>query len=452
MAFAGRQLAGAGRKAMGQSAADVDRDIQLRTAEHIFEVLAELKGCAVKLGQLMSLYELALPPELSEPYRNALSRLYESAPVMLPRTVHAAMADSMGSEWRSYFREFDDRRASGASIGQVHRAVWRDGRRVAVKIMYPGAREMVRADLEQLRRISILATVFLPGADVTAVLDAICACIEQELDYAAEARCQAAFADAFTDDPDFFVPQVISQHGDVLVSEWVDGIPLTRIIESGSPEERSRVGMLLVRFLVSSPERSGLIYCDPHPGNFRILPDGRLAVLDFGACEPWPVSGFHEMVAAVGDAAFNGGLTELDAAMREHGFVAPGKPFDVDGFAAFSIPICDLARQPNFRLTVEWLRLQTRRAVNPRLTNVFRQLTLPDQYIPHARSLLTALAVLCRLDTEGAIREELVRYSPGLGDVFDRFDRHSGQPADLAIARQRRARAEQAGRRLYAVR
>ncbi|WP_253788347.1 AarF/UbiB family protein [Nocardia amikacinitolerans] len=95
---------------------------------------------------------------------------------MLPAAVDAAMTASMGPDWRWHFREFDERRAAAASIGQVHRAVWRDGTPVAVKVMYPGGRAAVAGDLEQLRRFSALANVFLPGADVEGVLAAITEC------------------------------------------------------------------------------------------------------------------------------------------------------------------------------------------------------------------------------------------------------------------------------------
>lgn len=117
----------------------------------MFEVLGELKGCAAKLGQLLALYALALPPELGEPYREALTRLQDSVLTMLLTAVGDAMAASLGTEWRDRFAEFELRAAAAASVGQVHRAVWPDGRRVAVKLMYPGARAAVTSDLRQLR-------------------------------------------------------------------------------------------------------------------------------------------------------------------------------------------------------------------------------------------------------------------------------------------------------------
>ncbi|WP_040810162.1 ABC1 kinase family protein [Nocardia concava] len=439
VAFAGRQAAGVGKRALGRSADEVNRDIQMRTAQHIFEVLGELKGCATKLGQLLSVYELALPTELASPYRTALAQLQDSVPTMLPGTVHEAMAAGMGENWRWYFTEFDDRRAAAASIGQVHRAVWRDGRQVAVKVMYPGAHEAVLADLEQLRRISVLATVFAPGADVPAVTEAVCTCVAEELDYAAEAEHQRAFAQAYADDPDFVVPQVITQRGDVIVTEWLTGTPVSRIIESGAPEERSRVGMLIIRFLLSTWSRTGLLYCDPHPGNFRILPDGRLGVVDFGACTPWPPPGFEQLVGEVMDAAVNGGIPELDAAIRRHGFVRPGRSYDVAALAEGLDAVGEPLTVPTFRLTTAWLRGHVRSVLAPRLSNVHRQLDMPAYFTPFARCFLTALGVVCQLETEGPIRAEFARWSTELAAVFERYDTRHAQPPDLAVVRHLRA-------------
>ncbi|QIS16771.1 AarF/ABC1/UbiB kinase family protein [Nocardia arthritidis] len=437
VAFAGRQAAGVGKRVLGRSAAEVNREIQLRTAQHIFEVLGELKGCAAKLGQLLAIYELALPPDIAEPYKIALSQLQDSAPAMLPRTVHAAMAASMGDNWRWHFREFDDRRAAAASIGQVHRAIWRDGTPVAVKVMYPGSRQSVAADLEQLRRISMLATVFLPGADVKAVTEEICRCVEAELDYAAEAEYQRAFAAAYADDPDFYVPRVIDQRGDVLITEWLDGTPVPRVVAAGARAERDRVGMLMLRFVLSGWADHGLLYSDPHPGNFRILPDGRLGVVDFGACCAWPPDGFTELAVDYCNAMFNGGPLDLAAATRRHGFVSAGRAFDTEELFASVIPCTEPFRFDTFRLTMRWLRKQVLRTTNPRLSNVTRQLTMPSYFTPFARSCLTLIGTMCQLETEGAFRSEILHWLPMLDEVAQDAD----MPVDLAAVRQRRAGA-----------
>ncbi|MBL1073869.1 AarF/ABC1/UbiB kinase family protein [Nocardia sp. 2] len=422
--YAARRAAGMRRRALGRTAHEVELDIQTRTAQHMFEVLGELKGCAAKLGQLLAIYELALPPELGTPYRTALGRLQDSAPALLPRAVSAAMADSLGEHWRSRFLEFDLRACAAASIGQVHRGVWRDRRPVAVKLMYPGVRESVRTDLDQLRRLAPLAAVLLPGADMRALTEAFADCVLEELDYPKEAATQRIFAAAFADDPDFAVPAIVHQHGDVIVSEWLDGIALPRILASGAPAERSRVGLLVLRFLLSGFARTGLLYTDPHPGNFRVLRDGRLGVVDFGACTPFPAE-FPALVGDLADAAYNGTPADLEAALRRHGFVAAGTEFDREAFAAMIDPVRELLLPHTARMSTAWLREQVRRCTEPRLTNVCRQLTSPPEYAPIGRTILAAIGLLCQLGTQGPLRDELLTPLPELAAALERF--HLGQ-------------------------
>lgn len=417
VAFAGRQAAGVGKRALGRPAAEVSKDIQLRTAQHMFEVLGELKGCAAKLGQLLSIYELALPPEIAAPYRQALSQLQDSAPAMLPRAVHDAMAASMGRDWRSSFREFDDRHPAAASVGQVHRAVWQDGRPAAVKVQYPGAKEAIRSDLQQLKRISMLAGVFLPGADVPAITQEICNRITEELDYAVEAGYQRTFAAAYADDPEFYVPDVVAQQGDVLVTDWMTGTPLSKLIAYGAQAERDRIGMLILRFNLSGPERCGLLYGDPHPGNYRILPDGRLGVLDFGACATFRPE-LIEMAGNILATVLNGGPDEYAAMVRRHGFVQPGRYFDELALAEAIAPFREPLLQPTFRLTADWLREQVLRAADPRLTNVNRQLTMPAELTHVARMGLSCAGVLCQLNAAGPIRDEFARWIPGFAETL----------------------------------
>ncbi|MEV6277122.1 AarF/ABC1/UbiB kinase family protein [Nocardia sp. NPDC051832] len=441
MAYAGRQAAGVGKRVLGRSSSEINRDIQLRTAQHIFEVLGELKGCAAKLGQLLAIYGLALPREVAEPYTAALSQLQDSAPAMLPAMVHATMAEHLGEDWRWHFQEFDDRRAAAASIGQVHRAVWHDGRRVAVKIMYPGARAAIEGDLVQLRRISMLATVFLAGADVKGVTEAICDGVRAELDYAAEAEHQRAFAAAYAGDPDFCIPNVVAQRGDVLITEWLDGTPLTRVLANGSQDERDRLGMLMLRFVLSGWARDGLLYADPHPGNFRVLPDGRLGIVDFGACCPWPPEGFDELALDYCTAIFKGGPKDLELAARRHGFVESSRVFDIDALFKTVMSASEPFRRSRYRLTTPWLRTQVLRTTKLELSNVTRQLTMPAYFTPFARSALTLIGTLSQLETEGPYRDEIVRWLPELEQAIEAQPRKPSGPVDLAGVRERRARS-----------
>ncbi|MGX1804298.1 ABC1 kinase family protein [Nocardia sp. NPDC055321] len=447
LAFAGRRAAGAGRKALGRSRAEVDREIRVRTAQHFFEVLGELKGFAAKIGQVLAVYELALPPELAEPYRLALSRLHDATPAMLPGTVHAVLAESLGPDWRARFRQFDDRRAASATIGQVHRAIWHDGRAVAVKVMYPGAREAVHSDLDQLRRMSALLAVFVPNADIRAMTERLAECIRAELDFAHEAENQRAFAHAFAADPDFRVARVVAQRGDVIVSEWLDGIPVTRLIEAGAQAERDRVGMLAIRFVLSSAERTGLLYGDPHPGNFRVQPDGRLGVVDFGACTPWPPPQFGPMVFEIGDALLNAGPEELSAAIRRHGFARRDTVFDASALGAQLHAYAELLLRDTTRVDREWLRARVLVALNPRLDNVNRQLDLPTRYVPYSRALTTLFGLVSQLGTTGPIRDEVLRWSPELTEVMSRHRERTGAPTDLAAIRLRRTMSGDSRRR-----
>ncbi|MFE5244483.1 MULTISPECIES: ABC1 kinase family protein [unclassified Streptomyces] len=281
LGFAGRATWGLGKRIGGKSAEIVAREVQQRTADQLFKVLGELKGGAMKLGQALSVFESALPEDVAGPYRAALTKLQEAAPPMPTRTVHGVLAERLGENWRELFAEFDDQPSAAASIGQVHRAVWHDGRDVAVKVQYPGAGEALLSDLTQLSRFAKLFGPLVPGMDIKPLITELRNRVSEELDYELEARSQQEHAAEFEDDPDVVIPGVVHQSEQVLVTEWIDGIPLSEVIADGTPEQRDRAGQLLARFLFSGPARTGLLHADPHPGNFRLLPP-----LDWDASVP----------------------------------------------------------------------------------------------------------------------------------------------------------------------
>jgi predicted unusual protein kinase regulating ubiquinone biosynthesis (AarF/ABC1/UbiB family) len=415
--LAGRTALGLGKRLGGRPAEIVAQEIQQRTAEQIFRVLGELKGGAMKMGQALSIFEAALPPELAGPYRSTLTRLQDSAPPLPATTVHKVLAGDLVDDWRERFAEFSDQPAAAASIGQVHRATWQDGRTVAVKIQYPGAGKALINDFNQLSRAGRLFSALMPGLDAKPLLAELRDRIAEELDYRLEASSQQAFADAYADDPEFCVPNVLMGTDHVLVSQWMDGTPLARIITEGSREDRDRAGILLTRFLFSGPSRAGLLHADPHPGNFRLLPDGRLGVLDFGAVDRLPDGFppfFGRLLRLMHDE--DGDPAAVEAELRAHGFLKEGISVDLDALYAFLAPLAEPSKVETFKFSREWLRDEAGRVADLRSPNVARQLNLPPTYILIHRVSTAGIGVLCQLECEGAFRAEVLRWMPGYLD------------------------------------
>ncbi|MCU0284046.1 MAG: AarF/ABC1/UbiB kinase family protein [Candidatus Nanopelagicales bacterium] len=414
LGHAGRAALGVGKRIGGAPAEAVAAELQARTAEQVFRVLGELKGGAMKVGQAMSIFEAALPEDVAAPYRATLTRLQDAAPALPAEQVHAVLKENFGPQWRRKFASFDDEPAAAASIGQVHRAVWRDGRPVAVKVQYPGADKALMADLRNASRLAKLMTAWVPGVDVKPILDELAARVTEELDYEREAASQRAFAKAYRDDPDVAVPDVLAAGHTVIVSEWLEGVPLSRIIAEGTRAERDAAGQHYQRFLLSGPARAGLLHADPHPGNFRITPDGRFGVLDFGAVAHLP-EGLPPMIGHLLRIALTGDADAVLAGLREEGFVKSTSSLDAQGLLDFLDPFVDPARVEVFHYSRDWLRSQFARLNDPRNPDfaVGMRLNLPPSYLLIHRVWLGGIGVLCQLDAHVAMRAELETWVPG---------------------------------------
>jgi predicted unusual protein kinase regulating ubiquinone biosynthesis (AarF/ABC1/UbiB family) len=422
--FAGRSALGLGKRIGGQSAESVMSEIQQRTAEQLFRTLGELKGGAMKFGQMLSVLESAFPEELAGPYREQLTRLQDSAPPMPTATVREILAHDLGEDWRDRLVWLDGGPTAAASIGQVHRGRWVDGREVAVKVQYPGAGDALRADLRAISRVARTAAPLVPGLDLKPLVAELQARATDELDYDLEASAQRAFAAAFRDDPDIVVPDVVAVGPTTLVTEWLESpASLASVIASGSQEERDHYGALLVRFLFSGPARTGMLHADPHPGNYRVLPDasggpGRLGVLDFGAVARLPEGDLPEAMGRLLRIAADEDEGSLVEGLRAEGFIKDRIQVDPAQVLEYLGPFVEPTRVERFRFSREWMRTQFARINDPRgpAYTVGMKLNLPPSYLLIHRTWIAGLGVLCQLECEAPFRQILVEWLPGFAD------------------------------------
>ena len=414
LGFAGRTALGFGKRITGMASEVISQQVQERTAEQLFSVLGQLKGGAMKLGQALSVFEAALPENLAGPYRAALTKLQEAAPPLPAASVHKVLASELGPRWRQRFTEFDDTPTAAASIGQVHRAVWKDGRDVAVKVQYPGAGDALISDLKQLGRFAALFSAIQPGLDVKPLVAELRERVVEELDYTLEAKAQRAFAKAYAEDEEIYVPSVVAGSMRVLVTEWTGGTPMAQVIADGDEDLRDLAGRRMATLHFSAPKRCKLLHADPHPGNFRMLDDGRLGVLDFGAVARLP-HGLPKPIGKLTRLALDGEAEAVLDGLRDEGFVSADLEIDAQAVLDYLLPLLEPIAKPEFRFSRAWLRAEATRIANPRSEayQLGKKLNLPPSYLMIHRVTLGSIGVLCQLEARAAYREVVEKWLPG---------------------------------------
>lgn len=416
--MAGRAALGAAKRLTGKSRDEVNAELMEKAANQLFTVLGELKGGAMKVGQALSVLEAAVPEEFGEPYREALTKLQKDAPPLPAEKVHRVLDGQLGTKWRSRFQSFDDTPIASASIGQVHKGVWSDGREVAVKIQYPGADEALRADLKTMQRMTSLLKQLTPGADVQSVVDELVERTEMELDYRLEADNQRAFAKAYEGHPHFLVPHVVGSAPKVMVSEWIEGgIPMSQIIRSGTVEQRDIMGTRLFELTFDAPARVGMMHGDAHPGNFMLLPDGRMAVIDFGAVAPLP-DGLPEEMGIMIRLAKEKRYDELLPVMEQAGFVRKGEQLPVEAIDEMLAQYVEPIEVPVFHYTRKWLQRHAASNMEraPQQLKMARQMDLPVNLAIPLRVIASNVAISCQLDCHVPVREMAEKLIPGFAE------------------------------------
>lgn len=416
LGIAGRAAGNLGRRAFGRADGELTEELADHAAEQVFAVLGELKGGAMKVGQALSVFEAGMPDKYAEPFREALTKLQAQAPPLPAEEVEKVLDQQLGLRWRERFAEFDGEAAAAASIGQVHRARWADGRGVAVKVQYPGADEALRSDLRQLRRLGPFLRPLSPGTDVKAVIDELYASAVSELDYRHEADTQRVFAAAYRDDDLIRVPGVLASSPKVLVTEWAEGRPLGRVAAEGTTRERNLAAELLAEFQFSSPTRARMMHGDPHPGNFLLASDDRMVVLDFGAALPLP-EGMPSVLTSMMRLALAERAEDLLALMDEAGYVGR-RGVDPDEAMAFLGPFIEPMRAPRFHFNRAWMQhiMSVYGDVSSKEFRTSRSFTLPRDYVLIHRVLSASVGMLCQLEATAPYQEIVHRWMP---EIFE---------------------------------
>lgn len=383
-----------------------------RNAETMRKSVGNLKGGVQKAGQLVSTLEALLP---SEPWQEALADLRESGSALAYREIAEVLSEELGAGWLGYFSSFDTVPVAAASLGQVHRAQLRTGQEVAVKVQYPQVAAALAADVRVLGWLLQVVGWLSPGMAAAPVSSELSKRLTGELDYETEARVQTEFRQGFADVTDVFVPQVLHATPMVLITEWCPGVSLTEVIKSATNEERNHIGATLIEFQLSAPARAGYLHADPHPGNFRLLPDGRLGVLDFGAVVPMP-GGLPTSFASLIAAMRTDDPVLAQKQLERAGLIRAGAQLDIAALMDFMGPFSEPARFDRFQFSRRWLSQQFDREHDPRTPDytVAMSLTLPPEQLMTHRVWLGLVGVLSALAAEVDLATPLHTWLPGL--------------------------------------
>lgn len=301
--------------ARGERRERIDEATRQRNARRLADTMGDMKGAFMKLGQMMSFVSDAIPAE----YREMLQSLQADAPPLDFPSIRDVIETELDRPLERAFAGFDEEPLAAASIGQVHRATLPDGREVAVKVQYPGIATAIAADLSNVGMLYRIIGMMYPALDPVGVVDELRDRLNEELDYALEARSQSAFAELYRGHPFINVPDVVAGYstGRLLTSELVSGEGFAAA-ENAGQGDRDRYSEVLYRFVFGSSLRFRVFNGDPHPGNYMFHPGGKITFFDFGLTKYFPADMIGDWRRAVlaylaGDrAGFRERLVALD--------------------------------------------------------------------------------------------------------------------------------------------
>ncbi|MFN8021548.1 MAG: AarF/ABC1/UbiB kinase family protein [Acidimicrobiales bacterium] len=391
--------------------AELDDAFSLRTADDVARELGNMKGALMKAGQLISFVVEALP----EPAQQSLSQLYSDAPPMTAELAASVVREAFGRDPEQVFLDWQRHPVAAASIGQVHRAVTRDGRDVAVKVQYPGVGAAIEADLSNADLLYRMVSAFtLKGLDTRALVDELRTRMRDELDYRIEATNLHEVRRAFAGHPFVHLPEVLDEYTrtTVITTEWVEGLGWNDFVAQATPSAKQRAGESIWRFAQHAILRLGLFNGDPHPGNYRFSPDGDVTFLDFGMVKRWAPGEWEQLAPCMDAIIVDRDPVALVAAMEHSGFLRPGHGLDPQAVYDYVSSPYRPYLTDRFRFTREFMRdtLQRLVDVNGPHALVIAQLDMPPSFLMLDRVVWGVSALLGKLELEGPWRAMLLEY------------------------------------------
>ena len=392
----------------------LDDQFALRTAEDIARELGNMKGALMKAGQLLSFVVEALP----EPAQQALSSLYSDAPPMTAALAESVVVTELGQHPRAVFLDWSPTPVAAASIGQVHRAVTRDGREVAVKVQYPGVGEAIDADLANADVLYRMVAAFtLKGLDTKALVNELRARMRDELDYRIEAANIVTFREHFAGHPFVSLPGLVAEHSGrcVITTDWVDGMRWADFVEQASPAARQRAGESIWRFAQHSIHRLGAFNGDPHPGNYLFRLDGGVTFLDFGMVKRWSPGEWERLAPCMDAIIVHRDPERLVQSMEQSGFLAPGHGLSAEAVYDYvSTPYRPYLVE-EFTFDRDFMRDTVQRIidVNGPHAEVIERIDMPASFLMLDRLMWGVSALLGKLELTAPWRAMLLEYRGG---------------------------------------
>ena len=401
------------RLADDESRRRMQAELERREADDVVAALGHMKGAMMKLGQMASYLDEGMP----EPMREALAGLRSDAPPMPGDLALSEIERGLGRPLHDLFEHVDPEPVAAASIGQVHRARTLDGAEVAVKVQYPGIAAAIAADLDNSETLAMLLGMVFPGLDPQELVDELRARITEELDYANEAANVRLFADYYRGHPHIWIPDVVESHssGSVLTTEFVDGQRFESAFDLPQAD-RDRVAEILYRFVFRSLNRQYTFNGDPHPGNYLLAADGRVAFIDFGLVkhfDPDEIEQFARLIRAM----LERDATEFRRTAEEVEVLRPGAPFDdqeiYDWFAAYYELILD---DEPMLVTPEYSGRLLYKTFDARTNEILKHTNVPPTFALIQRINLGLFSLMGRLEASAnwrAISEEMWQWTDG---------------------------------------